>query len=70
MEDAAFTDRRRTRWDGDSMVRTFAPVRIERLLLTRLFDLTTGQVAAGHGQGPGTEDVSQTAGLDIGKEAA
>lgn len=70
MEDAAFTDRGRNRWDGDSVMRTFSPVRIERLLLTRLFDLTTGQVAAGCGQGARTEDVSKTAGLGVGKEAA
>jgi hypothetical protein len=28
------------------VVRRFSPVRIERMLLTRLFDLTTGQVIA------------------------
>lgn len=47
MEDTALVDRRRPRLQGDLVVRQYSPVRIERLLLTRLFDLTAGRVLAG-----------------------
>lgn len=33
--------------DDDFVVRQFSPARIERLLLTRLFELTTGSRVAG-----------------------
>jgi hypothetical protein len=70
MEDSAFVDRGRTGSDGDFVIRTFSPVRIERLLLTRLFDLMTGPVVAGSGKGMGTRGVLKTAATDVGKEAA
>jgi len=37
---------------NDFVVRQFSPTRIERLLLTRLFDLTTGRQVAGELGGP------------------
>lgn len=43
MEDTVSVDRRRRQSHEDCVVRQFSPVRIERLLLTRLFDLTTGR---------------------------
>jgi len=36
----------------DFVVRQFSPTRIERLLLTRLFDLTTGRQAPGERDEP------------------
>lgn len=70
MEDAVFMGQGTARSNGDFVMRTFSPVRIERLLLTRLFDLTTGHAVADSGEGPGTCRVSKTAVRDVGKEAA
>jgi hypothetical protein len=46
MEDTNTWDHDRAAPENSGVVRRFSPVRIERMLLTRLFDLTTGQVIA------------------------
>lgn len=52
------------------VVRQFSPARIERLLLTRLFDLTAGHAVADSWEGAGTCSVPKAAATDGGKEAA
>jgi hypothetical protein len=44
MEDSAPVHARPANLTGEFVVRQFLPARIERLLLTRLFDLTTTSV--------------------------
>ena len=47
MEGTALAHRRIIGQEDDFVVRQFSPTRIERLLLTRLFDLTTGHHVSG-----------------------
>lgn len=44
MDDSAAVMERNAGLMLETVVRRFSPVRIERLLLTRLFDLATGQI--------------------------
>ena len=47
MDDSVMVEERNTGRTFGPVVRRFSPVRIERLLLTRLFDLATGQAFDG-----------------------
>ncbi len=47
MEGTALAHRRIIGQEDDFVVRQFSPTRIERLLLTRLFDLTTSRQVPG-----------------------
>jgi hypothetical protein len=46
MEDTTTRNHDQALPEESGVVRRFSPVRIERMLLTRLFDLTTGQALA------------------------
>ncbi len=59
MEDASAVSLRGTQSTEKFVVRQFSPARIERLLLTRLFELAGGQALAGFGDD--TESASVTA---------
>lgn len=52
MEDSATARTLSATEPGEFVVRQFVPVRIERTLLTRLFDLTTGLVAGDQPNSP------------------
>jgi hypothetical protein len=45
MDDSVVIEERNTGCPVGPVVRRFSPVRIERMLLTRLFDLATGQTS-------------------------
>ena len=51
MEGTAQARSRLVGQENDFVVRQFSPTRIERLLLTRLFDLTTGRHVPGEAGG-------------------
>ena len=51
MEDAAQVHSQTAAQGSNFVLRRFSPARIERLLLTRLFDLTTGRHVPGEQRG-------------------
>jgi len=73
MEDSAPVSVRPTTQSDEFVVRRFLPVRIERLLLTRLFDLTTAAVVDDHDSPKAnlfSKDVASDSRGAVRKEAA